>query len=314
MQRAGKVTPWGHRVLIAACVVALVAGLWPAFTAAAAAGTLDQIKAAGRVRLGYRPDARPFSYRDESGTAAGYSVAVCQQVINTIAHELALPTLTFDWVPVTVEDRFAAVQQGKIDLLCTPDAESLASRKDVSFSIPIFPGGLGAMVRADAPLMLQQILNGKPATQQPVWRASAGQLLQTQTFTVVAGTPAADWVAAKLKEFQLTAEVAPVSSYDAGVQALLDRKANVFFADRSILLDAAARNQQSIKLVVLERRFTDTPLALALPRGDEDFRLAVDRALSRLYSSEKIKPIYTKYFGEPDASVLTFLRWNTLPE
>jgi hypothetical protein len=56
----------------------------------------------------------------------------------------------------------------------------------------------------------------------------------------------------------------------------VDRSANVFFADRSILLDAATRSPSAGDLTVLDRLFTYGPLALALARGDEDFRLLVD--------------------------------------
>jgi polar amino acid transport system substrate-binding protein/glutamate/aspartate transport system substrate-binding protein len=39
------------------------------------------------------------------------------------------------------------------------------------------------------------------------------------------------------------------------------------------------------------------PNALALPRGDSDFRLAVDRALSHIYRSGEIVPIFERTFG-----------------
>ena len=62
------------------------------------------------------------------------------------------------------------------------------------------------------------------------------------------------------------------------------------------------------------RLFTFEPLAFALARGDEDFRLVVDRALSRFYRSGNIASIYTSAFGEPDENAVTFFRWNALPE
>ena len=40
------------------------------------------------------------------------------------------------------------------------------------------------------------------------------------------------------------------------------------------------------------------PLAFAIPRGDEDFRLLVDGALSRLFLSKEIGNVYGKWFGE----------------
>jgi hypothetical protein len=43
---------------------------------------------------------------------------------------------------------------------------------------------------------------------------------------------------------------------------------------------------------------TTEPYALALFHGDEDFRLAVDQALSHIYRSGKIDRIYAHNFGD----------------
>jgi ABC-type amino acid transport substrate-binding protein len=139
-------------------------------------------------------------------------------------------------------------------------------------------------------------------------------VLQTQVFSVVNGTTAETWVNAKKQEFHLSSKVEPVDSYDAGVQRVLDRKANVFFGDRAILLDAATRNPSAGKLMVLDRLFTYEPTALAFARNNEDFRLIVDRALSGLYASNQIEALYTASFGKLEAPTIAFFKWNTVPE
>ena len=91
------------------------------------------------------------------------------------------------------------------------------------------------------------------------------------------------------------------------------RDVDVFFGDRSLVLgamDDAARDE----LVVLDRLFTHEPFALALPRGDDDFRLVVDRTLSGLYASNAFAGLYEQWFGEYDANTRTFFLWNTLAE
>ena len=298
---------------IAACAITFLTLVSPALgqRTQAPTTTLDRIKAAGTIRLGYRADAQPFSFRDGSGAAAGYSVALCNKVVDAMKAELALATLTAEWVPVTLEDRFQAVQQGRVDLVCGAETVTLERRKDVSFSIPIFPGGIGALLRTDAQPRLREVLNERPRT-DPTWRGSAGQLLQQQTFSVVAGTTAEPWLARKLGAFKLTAKVVPVDGYDAGIQGVLDRTAHVFFGDRAILLDAAARHAQAGKLMVLDRLFTYEPVALVLARGDEDFRLAVDRALSGFYASGALNALYEQWFGAADENARNFFRWNAL--
>ena len=298
---------------IAACAITFLSLVAPALAqrTPAPTTTLDRIKAAGTIRLGYRADARPFSFRDESGNAAGYSVALCLKVVDAVKAELGLPALSVQWVPVTLEDRFQAVQQGQVDLVCGADTATLERRRDVAFSVPIFPGGIGALLRTDAQPRLREVLSERPRT-DPTWRGSAGQLLQAQTFSVVTGTTAEPWLARKLNEFKLTAAVTPVDGYEAGIQGVLDRKAHVFFGDRAILLDAAARHPSASKLMILERLFTYEPVALVLPRGDDDFRLAVDRALSGFYASGELNALYAQWFGAADENARNFFRWIAL--
>jgi putrescine:ornithine antiporter len=308
---------------MAACVAALVTASpllraqkpAPAAPPAAPAAARDRIRAAGRIRLGYRADARPFSYKDDSGQPAGYAVGLCQKVADAAKAEPGLGTLAAEWVPVTVDKRFTAVQQGEIDLFCGPDAISLGASREVAFSIPVFPGGVGALLRADAPTRLREVLSGRPTAPTPIWRANATQLLQARDLAVVSGTETEKWLAGRASDLEIAAKIAPVSGNDAGVQAVLDRRAAVFFAERSMLLDAAKRSASPGDLLVIDRLFTVSPLALTLRRGDDDFRLLVNRTLSHIYGSGEITGLYVKWFGAPpDSNTLTFFRWNTLPD
>jgi len=301
----------GASALAAQAKPAAAKGAAPA--AASRGPTLDRIKASGKIRLGYRSDARPFSFKDDKGNAAGYSVALCLKAVEAIRADLGLGTLLIEWVPVPLSERFAALQQGGVDIFCGADTRTLSRMQDVTFSIPIFPGGIGAMLRKDAPLHLSQVLSGRPST-EPVWRANAGQLLNAQTFTVVEGTTAQPWLAGKLSTFKLTANVVPSKDYAAGVQKLVDRQANVLFGDRAILLDYAARQATPGELVVLDRDFTYEALSLTMPRGDGDLRVIVDGTLSRFYATPAFWTLYQQWFGAPEMGTHTFFMWLTMPE
>jgi len=312
-----------YRVWIAACAIALLGMAPPALGQAAkkpqvpggapTGGPLDRVRMTGQLKLGYRTDARPLSFKDESGKPAGFSVDLCTVIADQLKAERGHGTLAVEWVPLEAAERFAAVEQGRVDILCGADTPTLARRAEVSFSIPIFPGGIGALIRADAAGRLKDALDGKKLATQPNWRANAAQALQSQRFAVMTGTNAETWLGGKLKQFELNSKVVPVESYDAGVQRVLDRKAEVFFGDRALVLDAARRNKASDKLMVLDRLFTTEALALTLPRGDEDFRLFVDKALSGFYASGSVKATYAKWFGGPSESVSNFYGWVTLP-
>jgi len=301
---------------VAVFAIAFLAAL-PSPTAEAATGTvgtLERVKQSGKLTLGYRTDAPPFSFRDEAGNAAGYSVTLCQKIAEQVKADLKLPNLSVEWLAVTMEGRFQALQEGKVDLLCEADSETLARRKDVGFSIPIYPGGIGALLRSDSSWRLRQVLTKGKAASGPLWRASPAQILEQQTFSVIPRTTSETWLAGRLDKFQLTASVVPVASYEEGIRRVLDRTTNVFFGDRVILLEAAKRSPSKRDLIILDRHFTYEPIALVLQRGDEDFRLLVDRTLSRLYASEDLHFLYAKWFGEPGEFALEFFRLSALPE
>ncbi len=105
----------------------------------ASAATLDRVRESAKITFGYRTDARPFSYQDDSGKAAGYSVALCEKVAEAVKGELDLSTLTTEWIPLTIEERIQAVQQGKVDLFCGADTATLARRKEVCIFDPHLP-------------------------------------------------------------------------------------------------------------------------------------------------------------------------------
>jgi polar amino acid transport system substrate-binding protein len=298
-------------ISLISALIALAAFVSPASSAA----TLDRIRQNGKVMLGYRADAQPFSYRDESGNPAGYSVALCQGIADGLKTDLGLANLSIEWVPVTIDDRFSAVQQGKVDLLCGADTETLSRRKEVSFSLPIYPSGIGALLAANTPPELQEILErGSPRT-KPIWRGSpAWTVLEAQTFSVVANTRAVEWLRERADDFDIDAKIVPVDSYDAGVQRLINGTSDVLFGDRAILLEAAKRNLAADSLILIDRRFTNEPIALVLARGDEDFRLVVDQKLSQTIRSDTFRSLYSRWFGEFDQSTARYFRDTVLPD
>jgi putrescine:ornithine antiporter len=276
-------------------------------------GALVRIKQTGKINIGYVDAASPFVYRDNAGRAVGYLASLCQDVADQVKSGLGLPALTVNWTQISSDDRYRALGEHRIDLLCG-DPETLTGRKFISYSLPVYPGGVGALMRTDAPPGLKEILSGNTQPHGPIWRASPAQLLNAQTFSTVRDSPTQRWLTDKVNEFKLTARVVNVSSYEEGVRQVLDRKTNVFFAERQILQDAARQSTASDSLLVLQRRFTIVPVSLGVAREDEDMRLLVDRTLSKIFSSGDYRGLYVKWFGEPDEETKNFYRLNVLPE
>ena len=116
------------RALVSTRALAIVAAICVSLAALpATAQTIDRVKAAGRINLGYIPDALPFTVRaGASGAPEGYSVELCKQIVDRLKTRLAAPQLALQWVPVTGDNRLREVQQGRVDLLCTPTSVTIA--------------------------------------------------------------------------------------------------------------------------------------------------------------------------------------------
>src|ERR1700704_4913355 len=77
---------------------------------------LAAIKQNHVVRLGYRESSPPFSFMDPSNRPIGYSLELCEAIVEEIGIEVDDANLRIEYVKVTSDDRIPAVVQNKIDL------------------------------------------------------------------------------------------------------------------------------------------------------------------------------------------------------
>jgi polar amino acid transport system substrate-binding protein/glutamate/aspartate transport system substrate-binding protein len=261
------------------------------------AGALDKVRQDKALRIAYREDAPPFSFADESGLPAGFMVDLCKSVAKHIGEQLNINDLKVAYVLVTAENRFDAIENGKADLLCEPTSETLSRREHVDFSIPTFVDGASLLVGGDAP---------------GDFRGLSGKKIG-----VLAGTTTEQSLRDTLASANIAAEVTPAKTHQDGL-AMLDKGEIVaYFADRAILSYLASKSSDASKLRLADNYFSLEPYALALPHGDEDFRLAVDRALSHIYRSGEIGVVFAHTFGnemQPSDILKTLYSVSALPD
>jgi polar amino acid transport system substrate-binding protein len=251
-------------------VVAVVLG-----ASAALAGVVERVAETKTLRIGHRTDAPPFSYVPSQGGVAGYSVDICRAVADTLKADLKLEAIAVQYVAVTAENRFQALQEGKIDILCGPTTATLARREIVDFSLPIFVDGAGLMIR---PGVVVANLSD----------------LGTKNLAVRAGTTTERAVRASFPG----AAIAAVADHRDGVAALKAGTADAYFADRTLLAYIRHTDPTAADLQIADEYLTVEPYALALPLGDNRFRLTVDKTLSRLFRSPEMKEVLKRAFGD----------------
>lgn len=268
---------------------------WTAgFAAAQPAGPLERIQTESEIRLAYRVDAAPFSFVKD-GEPAGYSVNLCREVAAALAQELKLPELKVTYVPVTAADRFEAITQGRADLLCEATTATLARRALMDFSIPTYVSGAGLVIAPDGPTSVA---------------ALAGQKIG-----VLGGTTTERDVEAILQEEGIQAEIMVAKSHDEGFASLKAGAISAYFADRTIL-EERLRHDLGSGLLLADSYLTIEPYALAMP-VDHDFRLAVDRALSRLFRTGGMIKVFRKSVdpeAKPSELLKALSRMAGLPE
>ncbi len=263
----------------------------------AMADTLGRVRDSGVIKLGFREDAAPFSFRDSIGEPAGYTVDLCRAIAGAVKAELKLETVSVEYVPVGAEDRFEAITDGRIDLLCGATSVTIRRRAMIDFSIPTFVDGASVLFSADGP--------------------DGFEGLAGQKVGVRGGTTTEEALRNTLSDLSIEAEVVPVGDHADGLGQLLSGTLAAYFADRAILQYMTLRPEFSADLRLSDKYFTQEPYGIGLERGDTEFRLIVDRTLSRLYRSGVVQQIFTTHFGpvaRPSDLLQALFVTNALPE
>lgn len=264
---------------------------------------LEQILNERVLKLGYRTDAPPFSFRDGK-KARGFSVELCVAIGQFINDQLGLADFSAKLVPVDTGDRFDALERGDIDLLCGATTASIQRRESVSFSIPTFSTGVGAVVSNRASDLLVEVLITNRAA--AFSEAAITTALQGKTLAVRRNTTAADWLTITKIEELTGKPILPIDDHATGINMVATGALDVYFADTAILIGSVIQMGLQDQVLVSQRTFTKEPYAIALPKGDEALRLAVDTALTRIYRSGKILDIFSHFFGPPNSEVRLF--------
>ncbi len=264
-------------------------------TAQAGAQTLDRVKETQTLRIGYRQFAPPYSYASSNGQPSGYIVDLCREVGASLKRTLNLPKLNYEYVKVTAEDRFEAVRDGRIDILCEPTSMTMSRRAMMDFSLPTFIDG-ASVVTAGKPVKGIEDLAGR----------KVGVLKSTTTEETLRST---------IGQMRINANVVAVNDHPEGLRMLMDGRLDAYFGDRGILSYLIANGGYTKRLALTDQYFTFETYALGLPRGDQAFRLLVDTTLADLYRTERIREIYARSFGTfpPDQFLSTLFIINGIP-
>lgn len=271
------------RLLAAAAVLALAAPI------SGTAQTLDKIRKSGVITLGYIDGATPFSFTDGNNEPQGFSVELCRAVAEGVAAQIKRTGLKTRWVKLTIQNRIDAVRKGQVDLECSTTTWTLSRQQLVDFSLVTFVDGGSVLVGAKSDANRLQDLGGK-------------------RIAVLRGTTTERALKEALNRAAVQAEIVPVTKRDEGLALLREAQVEALAADRTTLIGVVVMSGTGAgNYRLLDSDFSIEQYALMLPRGDHDFRLAVNRVLAGIYRSGEIQKIYARWLGPlgPPSLLLT---------
>jgi glutamate/aspartate transport system substrate-binding protein len=262
--------------LLAACLLAAVAsaqtgdneGLSP---------TLANIKNSHVVRLGYRESSPPFSFLDQANRPIGYSLELCEAIVDEIGVEVDDPDLKIAYVKVTSDDRIQAVLQNKIDLECGSTTANAERAKQVAFSPLMFVAGTKLMVPKGSSITAATDLKGK-------------------TVVVTKGTTNEQAMHNVDKKFSLGLNIVTAGDHEQSYQMLVDGKADAFATDDILLYGLIARHKSQDKFRVTGDYLSYDPYGIMFRKGEPQLTAVVQRAFRKLGSNHDLIPLYNKWF------------------
>jgi ABC-type amino acid transport substrate-binding protein len=246
--------------------------------AKAQTGTLDKIRQGGVIKLGYIEGAAPFSFAGENQQPQGYAVDLCREVALGIRTQLGLAKLDTRWVALTIQNRIEAVRSGRVDIECSTTTWTLSRQVEVDFSLITFVDGGSILTKSGS---------------------GSGRLVDFdgKRIAVINGTTTEKVLRESLAQRSIKSQVVTVKTRAEGLGLLEESKVEGFASDRTTLISLVASSQAGGSFRLLDEDFSIEPYALTLPRGDHEFRLAVNRVLARLFRSGEIGTIYNRWLG-----------------
>jgi glutamate/aspartate transport system substrate-binding protein len=265
----------GGLLLLAACLLTTAAraqtggeGLSP---------TLANISNTHVVRLGYRESSPPFSFLDQAGRPIGYSLELCEAIVDEIGVAVDDPNLKIEYVKVTSDDRIPAVVQNKIDLECGSTTANAERAKQVAFAPLMFVAGTKLMVPKASGISAPADLKGK-------------------TVVVTKGTTNEQAMHAVDKKFALGLNIVVAPDHEQSYQMLVDGKADAFATDDILLYGLIARHKSQDKFQVAGDYLSYDPYGIMFRKGEPQLAAVVERAFRKLGTNHDLIPLYNKWF------------------
>jgi ABC-type amino acid transport substrate-binding protein len=246
--------------------------------------TMKRIEKTGKLRVGLREGAVPFSYMDpKAGKQVGFSVDMAHLIAEYLGKHFE-KEITVQPFTVSPKTRIPMTSTGTVDIVCGSPTWTAARDKVVDFSIPFFFSDTTFLVAKDMEVVSLQDLNGK------VIGAARG----TTNIRVIRNL-------VEDGEFDPD-DIHVTNDHPAGMLALRTGKIDAYSTDRSLLegIRLKSKNPDNWKTVGLSIAYE--PYAFIVRQNDSQFRDFVNNTIVWSIKTGKFFELYDKWMG-PDGEL-----------
>ena len=238
-------------------------------------GTLDKIKAQGKVVIGTREASVPMAYAlGAHDKFVGYHVELCEKIMKELA-----PQAKLEYFAMTPQNTMALVSNGTVDIGCGPATNNLTRQQQVAFGLTTYISDVRMAVRADSGITKWADLNGKTAS--ATTGTTAVQLLR------------------KLEKDGVSVQTATLKDNLESLLAVEQNRAAAFVLDDNLLAGAIANHRDPKLFKIVGTPLQSEPIAILFRKNDPKFKQAVDGVLRRMMASGEMEKHYNKWFMAP---------------
>ena len=234
---------------------------------AAAAGTLDDVKARGKLNCGVTTGLVGFAAPNANGEWEGFDVAVCRAVAAAVLGD----STAVEFVPTTGKTRFTALASGEIDMLARNTTWTFSRDVDLKFEFTgvNYYDGQGFMVPKELGVSSAKELDG------------ATVCIQTGTTTEL---NLADF----FRSNNISYEPVPIETNAEAQQQYLAGACDVYTTDASGLAATRATFDDPSAHVLLPEIISKEPLGPLVRHGDNEWGDVVRWTLNALITAEEL--------------------------
>lgn len=279
------------RLAAAACLGLLTTGL------AACGGGDEEIKEpdlvegaseGGEMTIGISFDQPGIGTADEASSSDGLTIGEDPEGFDVdtatyVAEALGVSEEDITWVKADPGEREALLEDGKVDMVVssytiTPDRE-----KVVDFAGPYFEAHQGLLVRRnDEQLTSPEDLDGR-------------------TICSVGNTTSYDNLKSEYSKLDLDLEVH--DSFSECIEALKDGDVDAVSTDDVILAGFAADPEFKGLFTLLDKRFSDEPYGIAVPKGQAEKVAQINEALKQYIDDGSWEASLKNNLGDSDYEI-----------